>query len=126
MAKRILVVDDDQDLVEVLKTTLTKAGYRVLTAYDGEEALERIRKVIPDLIVLDVVMPKTDGIEVLKGLTRMKNLNRRLATPVILLTAKSEKKNVHQGYEFGADWYLAKPFQAPDLLAAVKSLLSGK
>ncbi len=121
MAKRILVVDDDQGLVEVLKTTLTKAGYRILTAYNGEEALEKIEKVIPDLIILDVMMPKMDGIEVAKHLLTFVSGGH---IPIIFLTVKSNKEDVEKCYKAGADWYLAKPFNREELLTAVNTLLS--
>lgn len=114
------MVDDDRDLVKVLKVTLIKAGYQVFTAYNGEEALEKIRKVIPDLIILDVMMPKMDGIELTKHLLTFVSGGH---IPIIFLTIKSGKEDVEKVYKAGGDWYLAKPFNRKELLTAVSVLL---
>ncbi len=121
MAKRILVVDDDKNLVKVLKVALSKAGYRVFIAYDGEQALKRIERVTPDLVILDVMMPGMDGIEVARYLLTFGG-SRRI--PIIFLSVKSNQEEVRRGYRAGADWYLGKPFNKEELLTAVGALLS--
>ncbi len=120
MAKRILVVDDDKNLVKVLKVTLSRAGYRVLIAYDGEQALKMIERVIPDLIILDVMMPRMDGIELARHLLTFGGRH----IPTIFLSVKSSQEEVRRGYRAGADWYLGKPFDKEELLTAVGALLS--
>ncbi len=119
--KQILVVDDDKNLVKVLKVVLTKAGHRVFTAYDGEQALERIKRVIPDLIVLDMMMPKMNGIELARHLLAFMSGGH---IPIIFLTVKRDKEDVEKAYKSGADWYLAKPFNREELLTAVNVLLN--
>ena len=121
MAKRILLVDDDKNLVKVLKVALKKAGYAVLVAYDGEEALKRIKGITPDLVILDVMMPKMDGIEVAKYLSTIEGSHR---IPIIFLSVKLSQEEVRRGYRAGADWYLGKPFDKEELLTAVAALLS--
>jgi len=120
MAKRILVVDDDKNLVKVLKVTLSKAGYRVLIAYDGEQAIKRIERITPDLVILDVMMPRMDGIDVARYLLTFGG-SRRI--PIIFLSVKSTEEEMRRGYRAGADWYLSKPFNKEELLTAVAALL---
>ena len=124
MAKeRILVVDDEEDLLELVGYALTKDGYRVLCAASGEEALATAKKELPDLIVLDLLLPAVDGLEVCR---RLKLEPRTRQIPVIMLTAKSEESDVVLGLELGADDYVTKPFSPRVLVARVKTVLRRK
>ncbi|HEY2189055.1 MAG TPA: response regulator, partial [Caldimonas sp.] len=117
---RILVVDDNPTNIKILQTRLASAGYAIVTAADGEEALVAAREATPDLILLDVMMPKLDGIEVCKRLRADPDFP---FTPIILVTALSESKDVIAGLEAGGDEYLTKPIDHGALLARVRSML---
>ena len=120
MTQRILVVDDDKSIVKVLTAYLEKAGYQVLPAYDGEMAMHVLRRERPDLVILDLMMPRRDGWEV-TGLVRA---DKKLAsTPIIMLTARVEDTDKILGLELGADDYITKPFNAHEVVSRVKSLL---
>jgi adenylate cyclase len=114
------VVDDDPTNVELLRVRLSAQEYEVITAVDGEEALQRAREVQPDLVLLDVMMPKLDGISVLKEIKADITLG---FIPIILVTAKAETRDIVQGLEAGGDDYLTKPFEHAALVARVRSLL---
>ena len=118
--KRILVVDDEIYIVHILEFTLTMEGYEVLTAADGEEALRRIEQDRPDLIVLDIMMPKMDGYEVLR---RIRTDEEFKSLPVILLSAKGRPIDRETGLEIGADDYIVKPFSPRRLLEKIQDLL---
>jgi signal transduction histidine kinase len=120
---KILIVDDAIDTVELLRKRFHSEGYDTAEAYDGEEALKRVDEYSPDLIVLDVMMPKIDGYEVCH---RLKTDENRKYIPVLMLTAKGEIESKVKGLEIGADDYLAKPFDYKELSARVKSLLTIK
>jgi len=120
---RILAVDDNLENLDLLKLRLRPQGYEVITAADGEEALARAHELDPDLVLLDVMMPKLDGISVLKRLKQDKELR---FVPIILVTAKADRRDVVAGLEAGADDYLTKPFEQAALLARVRSLLRVK
>lgn len=118
--KRILLVDDETQLVEMVKMRLEANNYQVLCAYDGQEALDKARKEKPDLIILDLMLPKIDGYKVCRMLKfdeKYKNI------PVILFTARAQETDVNLGKEVGADAYITKPFDPPALLAKIKELL---
>lgn len=115
---RILVVDDEENLVDLISQALLQQKYTVDTAFDGEEALEKIYVEAYDLILLDIMLPKRDGFEVLGELRREKK-----ATPVLMLTAKGELEDKVRGLDMGADDYLAKPFSMEELLARMRALL---
>ena len=117
---RILVVDDSPNNLEVLRVRLNAQGYEVVTAVDGEDALARARELEPDLVLLDVMMPKLDGISVLKQIKQDEMLR---FIPVILVTAKADTRDVVSGLEAGGDDYLTKPFEQAALVARVRSLL---
>jgi len=117
---RILVVDDSPNNLEVLRVRLNAQGYEVVTAVDGEEALARARELEPDLVLLDVMMPKLDGISVLKQIKQDEMLR---FIPVILVTAKADTRDVVSGLEAGGDDYLTKPYEQAALVARVRSLL---
>jgi DNA-binding response OmpR family regulator len=115
---RILVVDDEENLAEQIRQTLTLQNYTVDTASDGEEALDKIYIESYDLILLDIMLPKKDGYEVLLELR-----NEKDSTPVLMLTAKGEVEDRIKGLDMGADDYLAKPFSMEELLARIRALL---
>jgi DNA-binding response OmpR family regulator len=118
---KILVVDDEPDAVELLAFNLRQGGYSVTTAADGAEALHKARTQVPDLLVLDVMLPELDGFEICKVL-RHDPVTARL--PIIMLTAKAAEVDRVLGLELGADDYLTKPFSPRELMLRVKKLLS--
>ena len=120
LGHRVLVVDDDRNLRKIISTNLELAGYAVVTASDGREALEKIEQVMPDLLLLDLMMPFMDGYEVAK---RVRNhANPSIANvPIIILTAKGETEDKLRGFEAGADDYITKPFGPRELLARVRA-----
>lgn len=119
MPKKILAVDDERHIVRLVEVNLQRAGYEVVTAYDGKEALEKVQSENPDLIVLDVMMPYMDGFEVLKNL-KANETTRDI--PVIMLTAKAQDADVFRGWQSGVDCYLTKPFNPMELLTFVKRI----
>jgi two-component system alkaline phosphatase synthesis response regulator PhoP len=119
MGKVILIVDDEVDILEMLKYNLEKEGYSVLTAKNGKTALDEVRKT-PDLIVLDVMMPEMDGWEVCK---RLKRDQRSADIPVLFLTAKGSEVDEVVGLELGAEDYIVKPISVRKLLARIKAIL---
>ena len=114
--EKILVVDDDTNICELLRLYLTKEGYQVTTANDGEEGLEKFNQLKPDMVLLDVMMPRMDGLEVCRRIRKLGN------TPVMMLTAKGEIEDRIIGLELGADDYLIKPFSPRELVARVRAL----
>ena len=119
-SKTILVVDDEEDILELLDYNLTKEGYRVLRAASGEKALELAKTERPDLIVLDLMLPGLDGLEVCKHL----RADRSTADiPIVMLTAKGEEADIVLGLELGADDYVTKPFSPRVLTARVRAVL---
>ena len=117
MENLILVVDDEKPIVDILKLNLTKSGYKVVEAYDGEEAVEKAKSCDPDLILLDVMLPKMDGFGVCK------KIRETSSTPIIMLTAREDEVDKVLGLELGADDYMTKPFSLRELLARVKANL---
>lgn len=113
---RILIVDDEERIHTFLKSKLSASGYEVLTAKDGAEALEKIRSEEPDLVLLDVLMPRLDGIETLKEIRTFS------AVPVIILSAKGSDSDKIKGLNLGADDYVAKPFNPSELLARIEAV----
>jgi len=118
--KRILVVDDEEDIVKLVKMYLEHHRYEVIIANDGQEGLEKAKTEKPDLIVLDLMLPKISGYKVC-GL--LKKDARYAKTPVILFTAKAQEKDIKLGQEVGADAYITKPFEPEILLVKIKELL---
>ncbi|MBI3910477.1 MAG: response regulator [Armatimonadetes bacterium] len=123
MPKKILAVDDERHIVRLVEVNLQRAGYQVITAYDGREALQKVESEKPDLIVLDVMMPLMDGFEVLS--TLKKNPDTK-DIPVIMLTAKAQDADVFRGWASGVDCYLTKPFNPMELLTFVKRILDSQ
>jgi two-component system alkaline phosphatase synthesis response regulator PhoP len=117
---RILVVDDEIYIVHILDFSLGMEGYEVITALDGEEALEKAFESTPDLIVLDIMMPKMDGYETCKAL---KADSRTKDIPIILLSAKGRNVDMQTGYDVGADEYITKPFSPRKLVDRINTML---
>lgn len=115
--KKILVVDDEKPISDIIKFNLSKEGYEVSTAYDGEEALEKVKEVEPDLILLDLMLPKIDGLEVAREVRKTYDM------PIIMVTAKDSEIDKVLGLELGADDYVTKPFSNRELIARVKANL---
>lgn len=115
--KKILVVDDEKPISDIVKFNLTKEGYEVYTAYDGEEALEKVTEIEPDLILLDLMLPKMDGLEVAR------EVRKNYDMPIIMVTAKDSEIDKVLGLELGADDYVTKPFSNRELVARVKANL---
>ncbi|GAB5052914.1 response regulator YycF [Pediococcus ethanolidurans] len=115
--QKILIVDDEKPISDIVKFNLTKEGYEVITAYDGEEALEKVEDEQPDLILLDLMLPKIDGLEVAR------RVRAKHSIPIIMVTAKDSELDKVVGLELGADDYVTKPFSNRELVARVKANL---
>ena len=120
MAKKILLVDDEPQMVDMLKIRLEASGYEIITAHDGQEGLEKARKEKPDLMILDLMLPKIDGYKVC-GL--LKKDVRFAKIPIIIFTARAQQEDMTLGKEMGADAYITKPFDAQVLLAKIAELI---
>lgn len=118
--KTIMVVDDNPDIITIIKTILEGKGYNVISASSGPELLNLLKNQKPDLIILDIMMPEMDGLEVL---TKLKGVTDTTAIPVILLTAKVQYEDVLGGYKLGADYYITKPFTSTQLINGINLLL---
>ncbi len=121
--KKILLVDDEQDIVETLKFVLESDGYTCFCAYNGEDGLKLAKEIVPDLMILDVMMPKINGFKIsrlLKYDAKYKNI------PIIMLTARSQESDKQIGEETGADVYITKPFELDEVLSTVSRLLENK
>jgi DNA-binding response OmpR family regulator len=116
----VLVADDDADVRDLVAFRLDRAGYEVMAAADGQDALELARSRSPDIAVLDVMMPRLDGLQVTRQMRAIDELAR---VPVLLLTASVHEAAVTQGFEAGADDYMKKPFSPAELVARVRALL---
>ena len=123
MSTTVLVVDDNEDNVQIMSAILLGRGFDVRIARDGKSALDSIRQHVPDLILLDVMMPGMDGMEVLD---HVKADTRSARIPVIMVTAKSQDQDLLAGYKYGADYYITKPFTSRQLLYAIELVLGGK
>jgi DNA-binding response OmpR family regulator len=121
MAYKLLVVDDDKDIVETLKNRLLREGYEVEVAYDGEEALAKTRETNPDVILLDLMLPKLNGFEVLKEIREKYSEKWK---PVIIISAKGDLETTKQCYSLEADHYLPKPCSIEQILRGIKTMVS--
>mgnify|MGYP002577991833 CR=1 FL=1 len=115
--KKILVVDDERPISDIIKFNLTKEGYEVVTAFDGREALEQFEAEKPDLVILDLMLPELDGLEVAKEIRKTSH------TPIIMLSAKDSEFDKVIGLEIGADDYVTKPFGMMELMSRIKAVL---
>jgi two-component system, OmpR family, alkaline phosphatase synthesis response regulator PhoP len=119
MAQKVLVVEDDRDISELIRYNLEREGYDVSSVYDGEQALDYALKIKPAIIILDLMLPGLDGLDICRQLKSEESLK---SVPVIMLTAKSEEADVVVGLQMGADDYIAKPFSPKVLLARIKAV----
>ena len=120
MKEKILIVEDEKDIVKMLEYNLKKEGFRIVSCHDGEDALDLASREGPDLILLDLMLPRVDGIEVCKEL---KKESKTSLIPIIMLTAKSQESDKVLGLELGADDYVTKPFSPRELIARIKAVL---
>lgn len=120
MKEKILIVDDEKDIVKMLDYNLKKEGFRTVVAYDGEDALKLVSREHPGLVLLDLMLPGKDGLEVCKSL---KSEAKTASIPIIMLTAKTQEADKIVGLELGADDYVTKPFSPRELLARIKAVL---
>lgn len=118
--KKVLVVDDETDFVDIVRVRLEANNFEVTVAYDGEEALEKVREERPDIIVLDIMMPKINGFDVCRKLKIDQNYKD---IPIIMLTAKFQASDIEFGAAVGADAYITKPFEPQVLLGKMRELL---
>ncbi|HDH87991.1 MAG: DNA-binding response regulator [Deltaproteobacteria bacterium] len=118
--KVILVVDDEKDIVELVRFNLERDGFKVIPSYNGEDALILVKNQLPDLIILDLMLPGMDGLEVCRIL---KKDSSTFSIPIIMLTAKGEEADIVVGLELGADDYITKPFGIKEMIARVKTVL---
>ena len=121
--EKILVVDDEEDILELLRFNLSREGFHVFCAASGEEALKLVPSELPSLIVLDLMLPGIDGLEVTR---RLKNDSNAKSIPIVMLTAKGEEADIVTGLELGADDYITKPFSPRILVARVRAVLRRK
>ena len=118
--KRILIADDEPDIITLLVSILKSEDYDVITASDGAEALMAIKISHPDVVILDIMMPKLDGMQVLQKVREDTEIS---SIPVIMLTAKASDKDILSGYKYGANYYIPKPFEISDILEGVRMVL---
>ena len=121
--EKILVVEDEEDIRELLRYNLSKEGYQITSAVSGEEALKNAKMLQPDLMILDLMLPGVDGLEVCR---RLKRDSRTQHLPMVMLTAKGEEADIVTGLELGADYYITKPFSPRVLFARVRAVLRRK
>jgi len=120
LVKRILIIEDDRDIIELVRYNLTNEGFQVTAASDGSTGLAQIKKSPPDLLLLDLMLPKLSGLDICKEVRRDQSLNR---LPILMLTARGSEADRVVGLEMGADDYVTKPFSPRELVARVKALL---
>src|SRR5258706_46667 len=118
--KRVLLIEDDRDIVELVRYNLEREGFQVVAANDGATGLVQVRKSPPDMLLLDLMLPKLSGLEICRDIRRDQALNR---LPILMLTARGEEADRVVGLEMGADDYVTKPFSPRELVARVKALL---
>ena len=123
MSGTVLVVEDNEDNVRIMSMILLERGFEVMIARDGQGALDAVRKHRPDLILLDVMMPGMDGMQVLD---HVKADARSAVIPVIMVTAKAQDQDLLAGYKYGADYYITKPFTSRQLLYAIGLVMGGQ
>ena len=117
MTEKILVVDDEKPIADILRYNLEQAGYEVIVAYDGEEAVAKAKSAAPDLMILDIMLPRLDGFSVCRQVRTFSQV------PILMLTAKEEELDKILGLELGADDYVTKPFSPREIVARVKAIL---
>ncbi len=120
MNEKILIVDDEEDVVEVVEMLLKVENYTVLKAYDGEEGLKKALEETPDLVILDIMMPKMDGVEACKKMRELENMKE---TPIVMFSAKMSTIDKKESFDAGADGFITKPFNAKGFLSGIKTYL---
>ena len=120
MTKQIVVIEDEPDILEVLRYNLSREGYAVETSNNGLDGINRVRSSLPDLVLLDLLLPGIDGLEVCR---RLKSHRTTGNVPIIMLTAKGEESDIVLGLELGADDYITKPFSPREVLARIRAVL---
>ena len=123
MGKRILIVEDEKDMADVIRQLLEREGYHIDIAYDGEEGLEKIKATMPDLVLLDVMLPKLDGRDLLKIVKNDKDL---MGIPILMVSARSEQWDRELGLEVGAEEYVEKPLDSARLLRKISNIFTKK
>jgi DNA-binding response OmpR family regulator len=118
--KKVLIVDDEVDVVEVVTVLLEHEGYQIMKAYDGKEALEKVEEETPDLIILDIMMPEIDGVEVCRRLRQREELKE---IPIVMFSAKLSAIDKKESFDAGADGFISKPFNARGFIAGIKTYL---
>ena len=121
--KKILIVEDEEDVIELIRYNLAKEGFNCDAAYNGQEALKKAQATLPDLVLLDLMLPEVDGLEVCK---RLKSSPQTEHIPIVMVTAKSDEADIITGLELGADDYITKPFSPKVLVARVRAVLRRK
>jgi DNA-binding response OmpR family regulator len=121
MSYKLLIVDDEEDIANALKSRFLREGYKVVLAFDGEEALEKVKSENPDIILLDLILPKLNGFDVLKEIRQNYNDKWR---PVIILSVKGDLESLKKGYDLEADLYLTKPCAVEHILHGIKTMIS--
>ncbi len=121
MAYKILVVDDEKDIVDAISKKLLQEGFDPIAAYDGEEALTKVKEISPDVIILDLTMPKLNGFEVLK---RVREEYKDKWIPVIIVSASTDLESVKKSYNLEADHYLAKPCSMENIVRGINTMIS--
>lgn len=117
---KVLIVDDEQDLVETLKFRLEAKGYEVISAFDGQEGLDKAHKEKPDVIILDLMLPKMDGYKICRLLKFDANYKK---IPIVMFTARAQEEDKEMGYKMGANAYITKPFEPNVLIAKIEELI---
>lgn len=120
MAKKIVLAEDESHIARLITFKLEREGYELYWEQDGESALKKIKEIIPDLVILDIMMPVMDGYEVLKHIKELDDLKD---IPIIMLTAKSQEQDIIKGFNLGAEDYISKPFKPAELTARIKKIL---
>lgn len=118
--KKVLIAEDEKDVVEILQSGLAREGFKVVVAFDGEEAKLKINEEAPDVILLDLMMPRLNGWEVLRWL----RLEKHSSTPTIIVSAKNEMADFKKGYALDADYYIIKPVKMQELIKGINTLLT--
>ncbi len=120
--KKILIADDEKDILDIMKKSVKRAGYEVVTAKDGEEAWKKVKSELPDVLLLDLTMPKMDGLTVLKNLREDPAMTKWI--PVIIISARGEMEDMKKGLDLEADHYLVKPCDMETVLKGIRLMIS--
>ena len=120
LAKKILIIEDDRDIINLVKLILELEGFEVFVAFDGQEGWEKIESLCPNLILLDIRLPKLDGFQVIE---RLKSNRATSRIPIVILTASAQKESIARGLAAGADTYITKPFEPAEMVQKIRQIL---